>query len=212
MLLDALAGYRPLSDVEAADLERIRALAAAGDPWRRSSPLHVTVSAIVVHPPTARILLRWHAREQAWLHIGGHADPGETDPLAIALREGSEETGLDDLVPWPDAAVVHVVVVPVTATAGEAAHEHADVRFVLATGRPEQARPEKPGADLRWLSIEESYAATREANLRETLARVELLLRPDAGGVRSRAGDDQQPIREMPSATSSNQSVSEPSP
>jgi 8-oxo-dGTP pyrophosphatase MutT (NUDIX family) len=201
MLLDMLAGYHPLSDVEAADVERIRALAAAGDPWRRSSPLHVTVSAIVVHPPTARVLLRWHAREQAWLHIGGHADPGESDPLAIALREGTEETGLDDLVPWPDSAIVHVVAVPVTATAREAAHEHADVRFVLATARPEQARPEKPGADLRWLSIAESYAATREANLRETLARVELLMR-----------QHQQPIREEPSATSSNQSVSEPSP
>lgn len=201
MLLETLAGYRPQSDAEAADVERIRALVAAGDPWLRSSPLHVTVSAIVVHPPSGRVLLRWHAREQAWLQVGGHADPGETDPLAIAIREGREETGLDDLVPWPDARIVHVAVVKVTATAREAAHEHADVRFVLATGQPEQARPEKPGADLRWLSITESYAATREANLRETLARVELLMRPS-----------QQPIRDEPTATSSNQSVSEPSP
>jgi 8-oxo-dGTP pyrophosphatase MutT (NUDIX family) len=201
VLLETLAGYRPQSDVEAADVERIRALAAAGDPWLRSSPLHVTVSAIVVHPPSGRVLLRWHAREQAWLQVGGHADPGETDPLAIAIREGREETGLDDLVPWPDARIVHVAVVKVTATAREAAHEHADVRFVLATGQPEQARPEKPGADLRWLSIKESYAATREANLRETLARVELLIRLS-----------QQPTRDEPTATSSNQSVSEPSP
>jgi 8-oxo-dGTP pyrophosphatase MutT (NUDIX family) len=171
--------------VEAADVERVRALASAGDPWQRSTPLHVTVSAMVVHPPSGQVLLRWHAREQAWLHVGGHADPGETDPLAIALREGREETGLDDLVPWPDAAIVHVVVVPVTATEREAAHEHADVRFVLATDRPEQARPEKPGAELRWMSIADSFTATSEANLRETLARVEVLLR-----------QAQQPIRD----------------
>ena len=177
MLREALAGYQPQSDVEVADIARIRALAAAADPWRRSSPLHVTVSAIVVHPPTRRVLLRWHVRERAWLQVGGHADPGESDPLAIALREGREETGLDDLVPWPDSAIVHVVVVPVTASPREVAHEHADVRYVLATGRPEQARPENPDSELRWLSIAESYPATREANLRETLARVELLLR-----------------------------------
>jgi 8-oxo-dGTP pyrophosphatase MutT (NUDIX family) len=201
MLLDALDGYRPRSDVEAADVDRVRALAAAGDPWQRTAPLHVTVSAIVVHPPTGRVLLRWHVRERAWLHIGGHADPGESDPLAIAVREGREETGLDDLVPWPGATIVHVVVVPVTATAREAAHEHADVRFVLATDQPEKARPENPAAELRWLSIPDSYAVTREANLRETLARVEVLLRRR-----------QQPIRDEPTATSSNQSGSEPSP
>jgi len=176
MLLDALSGYKPQSDAEAADIERVRALAAAGDPWLRSSPLHVTVSAMVVHPPTRRVLLRWHTREQTWLQVGGHADPGETEPLAIAVREGREETGLTDLVPWPDSAIVHVVIVPVRATEREAAHEHADVRFVLATDQPEQARPEHPAAKLRWLSIPESYAATREANLRETLARVERLL------------------------------------
>jgi 8-oxo-dGTP pyrophosphatase MutT (NUDIX family) len=201
MLLELLTGYLPRSDVEAADTDRVRALVAAGDPWRRSSPLHVTVSAIVVHPPSGRVLLRWHAREQAWLQVGGHADPGESDPLAIALREGREETGLDDLVPWPDATIVHVAVVPVTATAREAAHEHADVRFVLATARPELARPEKPGADLRWLSTVDACVATREANLRETLTRVEALLRRH-----------QQPIRDEPTATSSNHSVSEPSP
>lgn len=180
MLLDTLAGYRPRTDVEVADVARIRALASAGDPWRRSSPLHVTVSAIVVHPPTGRVLLRWHAREQAWLHVGGHADPGETDPLAIAVREAREETGLDDLVPWPDATVAHVVVVPVTGTAREAAHEHADVRFVLATDRPDQARPERPGAALRWMSIADARAATREDNLRETLDRVDALVRRSA--------------------------------
>lgn len=168
-----LRDYRPRSDVEAADVSRV--LALAGDPWSRSNPLHVTASALIVHPPSRRVLLRWHARQQAWLQIGGHADPGETDPLAIALREGAEETGLDDLVPWPDSDVVHVVIVPVPAAPHEPAHEHADVRFVLATEKPDLARPENPVAELRWVSIADAYRATTEANLRETLSRVERL-------------------------------------
>jgi 8-oxo-dGTP pyrophosphatase MutT (NUDIX family) len=168
-----LAGYRAGTDAERADLARIRVL--TGDPWQRSTPLHLTASALIVHPPTHRVLLRWHVRQRAWLQAGGHADPGEVDPLAVALREGREETGLDDLVPWPGPGLVHVVVVPVPANAHEPAHEHADLRFVLATQRPEAARPEHPEAAVRWLSLAQARTATGEENLRETLSRVERL-------------------------------------
>jgi 8-oxo-dGTP pyrophosphatase MutT (NUDIX family) len=174
-LADALTRHRPRNDTEAADLDRVRALLATGDPWHRSTALHVTASALIVHPPTRRVLLRWHARQQAWLQVGGHADPGETDPLAIALREGREEAGLDDLVPWPDARVFHVVIVAVTASAHEPAHEHVDVRYVLATDSPDAIRPENPTAALRWLSVEQAHTVTTEPNLRETLTRVDRL-------------------------------------
>jgi 8-oxo-dGTP pyrophosphatase MutT (NUDIX family) len=174
LLASALAGYLPATEAEAADLARIRSLLSTGDPWDRASALHVTVSAIITHPPTERVLLRWHARQQAWLQVGGHADPGESDPLAVALREGAEETGLADLVPWPDPAVVHAVIVPVTASAREPAHEHADIRYVLATRTPEAIRPEHPAAALRWLTFDEACQVTTEDNLRETLARARL--------------------------------------
>jgi 8-oxo-dGTP pyrophosphatase MutT (NUDIX family) len=183
LLADALARYQPVGDTEAADLERVRSLLPAGDPFHRSRLLHVTGSALIVHPPTGRVLLRWHQRQGAWLQVGGHADPGETDPLAVALREGEEETGLRDLVPWPDATIVHLAVVPVPAAAHEPAHEHADLRFVLATGTPDAARPEHPTARLRWLTVPEARALTTEPNLRETLSRLAVRLgrRPPAG-------------------------------
>jgi 8-oxo-dGTP pyrophosphatase MutT (NUDIX family) len=121
-------------------------------------------------------LLRWHERQQAWLQVGGHGDPGEYDPRAVALREGCEETSLTDLVPWPDASLVHLVIVPVPAKGDEPAHEHADLRFVLATRQPEAARPERPDAPLRWLTVAEARSATTEDNLRTTLTRTERLL------------------------------------
>jgi len=176
-LLDLLGRYRPQGETEAADTERVRALIAdAQDPWLRSLPLHVTGSAVIVHPATQRVLLRWHKRQQAWLQVGGHGDPGESDPLEVALREATEETGLADLQPWPDAQLRHLAVVNVPASASEPAHQHADLRFVLATAEPDAARPENPDAPLRWLSPEEAREATSEPNFRETLARVERLL------------------------------------
>jgi 8-oxo-dGTP pyrophosphatase MutT (NUDIX family) len=169
--------YRPDGQAETADLRRVRALAETDtDPWRRELPLHVTASALIVHPRTGRVLLRWHQRQQAWLQVGGHGDPGESDPLAIAHREAAEETGLADLVPWPDAQLQHLVIVDVPAGKGEPAHEHADLRYFMATQNPEAARAENEHAPLRWLSLTEAYDATSEVNLRETLARLERTL------------------------------------
>ncbi len=174
-----LDGYEPLSDDEARDIARIRTLAASGDPWARSSVLHVTGSAVILHPETRRVLLRWHDRMRSWLHVGGHGGPGETSPVDVALREAAEETGLRDLSPWPDAArplLVHVVIVPVPAGRGEREHEHADLRYALATARPEDAIAETPTARLRWLSIAEATSAVAEDNLRLTFARIGRLL------------------------------------
>jgi 8-oxo-dGTP pyrophosphatase MutT (NUDIX family) len=171
-----LDDYRPRGLVETRDVERVRALLSAiTDPWSREIPLHLTASALIVHPPTQRILLRWHQRQRAWLQVGGHGDPGEDDPLEIALREGREETGLADLQPWPEKTLVHVVVVGVPAKGREPAHEHADLRFILATAAPETARPESADAPLRWLTMPQAGELLVEDNLRETVARARWL-------------------------------------
>lgn len=171
-LAKMLAAYVASTDDERIDVGRIRALPAGLDRWSRSTPLHVTASALIVDRATQRVLLRWHARQQSWIQVGGHADSGEDDPLVIALREGAEESGLTDLAPWPGLnGPIHIVVVPVPAGAEEPAHEHADVRYVLATDEAHRARPETDGAPLRWLSFDEAAQLTGEENVRETLAR-----------------------------------------
>jgi 8-oxo-dGTP pyrophosphatase MutT (NUDIX family) len=172
-----IAGYVARGETEIADATRMRRLAESEpNPWARSLPVHFTASALVVHPESARVLLRWHQRQRRWLQVGGHADPGETDPLRIALREAREETGLTDLVPWPDAGIKHVAMCSVAAGKGEPAHEHADVRYFLATGDPGAARPEDPDAPLRWLTVAEARALVGDNNVRYTLDRVATLL------------------------------------
>ena len=81
-----------------------RLAAAAPDPWSRShcrctSPPR---RSWCTRPPAVSCCAGMSSTDR-WLQVGGHGDPGETDPLAIALREAREETGLTDLVPWPDA-------------------------------------------------------------------------------------------------------------
>jgi len=170
-----LRAYVPLSREEARDVDRMRELAARREAWNRSSALHATGSAIILSPESGRVLLRWHARMGSWLHVGGHAEAGEADPLTIALREAREETGLQDLVPWPDPTrprIVHVAIVPVPAAHAEPAHEHGDIRYVLSTARPDLACAESDGAPLRWVPIEEALSLVAEDNLRVCLRRI----------------------------------------
>ncbi|MYS47471.1 NUDIX domain-containing protein, partial [Streptomyces sp. SID5998] len=103
-------------------------------------------------------------------------DPGEDAPLAVALREAREETGLPDLAPWPDADVRHLVIVPVPAGRHEPAHEHADLRYVLATDVPQAVRPENLDAPLRWLTPQAARETVTEPNILATLSRVAPLL------------------------------------
>lgn len=172
-----LAGYVPEGDEEAADVARLAATMATGDVWPRTTPLHVTGSAIVVDPPTGRVLLRWHERYQLWNHVGGHADDDERDPWVTALREAVEETGLADLRPWPgpEPAIAFVQIVPVPAAKGEPDHEHADVCYVLATDDPDALVEEHAAAALRWLPIAEARALVN-FHVAALLDRVEHLL------------------------------------
>jgi 8-oxo-dGTP pyrophosphatase MutT (NUDIX family) len=178
-LRSVLDGYHPSDGGEIADVDRVRHLVDGGDPWSRDGALHITASALIVDPASRRVLLRWHARLQRWMQVGGHGDPGETDPWAIALREAREETGLDDLAPLTPALErrpVQIVVVSVPAGGAEPAHEHADIRYVLATAAPERARAESSEAAVRWLGFDEARAEMTEPNLLELLDRVEQLV------------------------------------
>jgi 8-oxo-dGTP pyrophosphatase MutT (NUDIX family) len=173
ILRAVLAAFEPQSATERDDVERLRQL---DDPWPRNSLLHVTGSAVVVHPPTRRVLLRWHDRMQAWLQVGGHADRGEVDPFSIALREAREETGLMDLAPWPDARILQVAVVPVPPGKGEPEHHHGDIRYGLQTAQPENVIAESDSAALMWLEIDDAIHKVGWDNLRVCLRRIAQLL------------------------------------
>lgn len=157
-LCEALDRYQPANQQEVADVRRIRAAASNAGIFSRSSLLHVTGSALVVHPPSSRVLLRWHPKMQRWMQVGGHFDPGETDPLQVAKREAHEETGLRDLVAVPACGrPLQIVIVPVPGHGDEPAHEHADFRYLFLTNQPDAIQVESNAAKLRWTPF-----ATRE--------------------------------------------------
>ena len=101
--------------------------------------------------------------------------------LERRIAQATPSGGLPDLVPWPDGEIKHVVVCHVPAGKGEPAHEHADLRYFMATGEPDAARPENPEAPLRWLTLPDARDLVGTNNLRHTLDRAAALLAVPGG-------------------------------
>jgi 8-oxo-dGTP pyrophosphatase MutT (NUDIX family) len=112
---------------------------------------HFTGSALVVEEGTGRILVLFHRKLQRWLQPGGHAD-GDANLAAVALREATEETGIDGLRvdPRPIDLDIHRVEPP-----GEAPHDHLDVRYLVVAPRGARAEGNHESEDLRWVSLDE---------------------------------------------------------
>ena len=119
---------------------------------------HLTGSAFLLDSAGARLLLIHHRKLDRWLQPGGHGEISEIDPLAVAMREATEETGVTGLTifpGYPDPFDLDVHTIP--ARPDEPAHEHLDIRYVLAV--PEDAVIRVDLAEVRaarWFSLEEA--------------------------------------------------------
>jgi 8-oxo-dGTP pyrophosphatase MutT (NUDIX family) len=115
--------------------------------YRECVPGHVTASALVLDHTGARVLLTLHPRLGRWVQLGGHCDDDDPDVVAAALREATEESGVDGLRIEPELAAVHVH--PVTCSLGVPTR-HLDLQFVAHAPAGAQIAISDESDDLRW--------------------------------------------------------------
>jgi 8-oxo-dGTP pyrophosphatase MutT (NUDIX family) len=152
-LVALLADFANRNPTRRADATRIIELiaGAARAAYRDNfHPGHLTGSAWVVDPKTAKVLLLHHAKLNRWLQPGGHAD-GEYDLAAVALREAREESGLTSLVlASPD--IFDIDIHPIPERGHEPAHEHFDVRFMIIASSDELPTISEESHAAEWFS------------------------------------------------------------
>jgi 8-oxo-dGTP pyrophosphatase MutT (NUDIX family) len=154
-----LTAYQPNST----DQVRLRAdylahLAAHPDALLRScSPAHLTASAAVLDARAERVLLVLHRKVGLWLQPGGHCEPSDISLAKAALREATEETGIDGL--RFAGGPVHLD----RHRAPCGVEHHLDVMFALVA--PDGAMPtvSVESADVRWFDVTELPDPTDDA-------------------------------------------------
>lgn len=121
---------------------------ARADACRRECvPGHVTASALVLDHTGSQVLLTLHRRLGRWVQLGGHCDDDDADIVAAALREATEESGVDGLRMEPELAAVHVH--PVVCSLGVPTR-HLDLQFVAHAPAGAQIAISDESEDLRW--------------------------------------------------------------
>jgi 8-oxo-dGTP pyrophosphatase MutT (NUDIX family) len=153
-LLDQLRAYATADAAEDGHREAMMRLLERGeDAFSRGhfEPGHFTASCYIVDGE-GRLLLHHHRRLNRWLQMGGHVEAQESPDLA-ALREGSEESGLRDLVN-AGRGIFDLDIHPIPAAKGEPDHQHFDIRYLARTASPDAVIVDRVESnDLAWVSL-----------------------------------------------------------
>ncbi len=115
---------------------------------RSCVPTHLTASAMVLDHTGEQVLLTLHRKGGFWGQLGGHCEPQDDTLAAAALREATEESGIDGLRLLVDTPVDldrHAL-----STAFGTCGEHLDVRYAVVA--PPGAEPvvSEESDDLAW--------------------------------------------------------------
>jgi 8-oxo-dGTP pyrophosphatase MutT (NUDIX family) len=122
------------------------------DACRRACvPGHITASALVLDHTGTETLLTLHPRLGRWVQLGGHCEDTDADIAAAALREATEESGIDGLTMGPMPAALHVH--PVTCSLGVPTR-HLDVQFIAHAPAGAQITCSDESLDLRWWPLD----------------------------------------------------------
>lgn len=123
--------YRPSNTEEESNRQRtITFVKEHNDCFDRSCvPGHITGSSWLLNRFGTHVLLIQHRKLNMWIQTGGHCD-GETDVLAVSIREAQEESGIQNIkVVSEDIFDLDIHRIP--ERPGEPAHLHYDVTFLL---------------------------------------------------------------------------------
>lgn len=115
---------------------------------------HLTASTLVLDPSREHVLLTLHPLAGRWFQLGGHVEAGDGTMAAAAVREATEESGIDGLVlvPTPIGLDWHPTRCRDSARAlGPSSHLDFEYVAVAPAGAEHQRSDES--LDLAWFAL-----------------------------------------------------------
>jgi 8-oxo-dGTP pyrophosphatase MutT (NUDIX family) len=167
-LKSMLEAYVPFNEQERTDKEMMLSLLDEASLHRTQLFAHWTSSAIVVNEAMDKVLFAFHNIYQSWSWVGGHND-GDGDPLFVAMKEASEETGVTALRPaTEDIFMIDVIYVPHHIKKGRYVSDHLHLNTAFLILADEQAPlfvKEDENSGVRWFLLEDVFAHISEARM-----------------------------------------------
>jgi 8-oxo-dGTP pyrophosphatase MutT (NUDIX family) len=124
---------------------------------------HITASAWLLNKNKSQALLMHHSKLNIWVQLGGHCD-GDFNPLAVAIKEASEESGLSLIVPV-HGKIFDIDIHPIPENKSQKLHYHYDVRFLLRVESEQIIQKNHESKELRWIDKDPQKLPTNSSSV-----------------------------------------------
>ena len=166
-LMETIKAYQPFNEQEEMDKALIlNWIETQENSFSRDNTVaHMTASAWVVNKDRSKVLMVYHNIYHSWSWLGGHAD-GETDLLAVAIREVKEEAGISSVRPVSEEIFsLESLTVDGHVKRGSyvSSHLHLNVTYLLEADSEEHVSvKEDENSGVAWFSPEEALKKSTE--------------------------------------------------
>ncbi len=149
-LLSLLTKYQPTAEEIEFKEKTIQFVKEHEDCFERSLLIgHITASAWLLNRNESKALLMHHTKLDRWFQLGGHCD-GDSDTLAVAIKEAQEESGINGIVAIT-SEIFDIDIHQIPEHKGIPAHLHYDIRFLLKVDSNEIVVQNVESKELRWI-------------------------------------------------------------